>query len=162
MLEEERRRREEEERKYRTVPIKVKYIPVKGDRVDELMAAYMNNFDLDVPIQRLGEGNYMFGSRKIYAKVMNDKLVIRIGGGYMLIDEFLETYGQQELDKMMAMQTNTGYNAMSMGSPKAGGRRSPGMIKKTLETGIQARMTQNRGSPTANTGGRRSPNARFQ
>ena len=93
MEEDERRRREEEDRKNRTAPIKVKYIPVKGDRVDELMAAYMNNFELDVPIQRLGEGNYMFGSRKIYAKIMNDKLVIRVGGGYMLIDEFLNTYG---------------------------------------------------------------------
>jgi hypothetical protein len=35
----------------------------------------------------------MFGSRKIFAKIMNDKLVIRVGGGYMLIDEFLPTYG---------------------------------------------------------------------
>ena len=160
--EEERRRREEEDRKNRTAPIKVKYIPVKGDRVDELMAAYMNNFELDVPIQRLGEGNYMFGSRKIYAKIMNDKLVIRVGGGYMLIDEFLATYGQQELDKMMAMQNNTGYNALAMGSPKNGGRRSPGMVGKTLATGVQNQMraANNRGSP--NNAGRKSPNSRFQ
>jgi len=31
---------------------------------------------------------------------MNEKLVIRVGGGYMLIDEFLQTYGQAELDKL--------------------------------------------------------------
>jgi len=31
---------------------------------------------------------------------MNDKLVVRVGGGYMLIDEFLQTYGQQELEKI--------------------------------------------------------------
>lgn len=42
----------------------------------------------------------MFGSRKIFAKIMNEKLVIRVGGGYMLIDEFLQTYGQAELDKL--------------------------------------------------------------
>jgi len=41
----------------------------------------------------MGEGSYMFGSRKIFAKIMNDKLVIRVGGGFMLIDEFLFTYG---------------------------------------------------------------------
>lgn len=123
------------------------------------MAAYMNNFDLDVPIQRLGEGNYMFGSRKIYAKIMNDKLVIRVGGGYMLIDEFLETYGQQELDKMMAMQNNAGYNAMQVGSPK--GRKSPNMIGKTLGQGVRDNMRQARASPN-NAGGRKSPNQRFQ
>jgi len=64
------------------------------------MAHYINNFDLDVPMQRVGDGQYMFGSRKIFAKIMNDKLVVRVGGGYMLIDEFLATYGQQELDKL--------------------------------------------------------------
>jgi hypothetical protein len=73
---------------------------MKGDKVDEKMAQYINNFDLDIPIQRIGDGQYMFGSRKIYAKIMNEKLVIRVGGGYMLIDEFLSTYGQQELDKL--------------------------------------------------------------
>ena len=35
--------------------------PVKGDKVDERMAAYINNFDLDVPLQRLGDGQYIFG-----------------------------------------------------------------------------------------------------
>ena len=41
----------------------------------------------------------MFGSRKIFAKIMNDKLVIRVGGGYMVINEFLETYGTSEMEK---------------------------------------------------------------
>jgi len=73
--------------------LKIKYNAVKGDRTDEVMAMYMNNFELDVPMMRQGEGNYLFGSRKIYAKIMNEKLVIRVGGGFMLIDEFLPTYG---------------------------------------------------------------------
>lgn len=98
--EEERLRLEEEERLRRLPKPKVKYNPVKGDKVDEKMAVYINAFDMDVPMQRLGDGQYMFGTRKVFAKIMNDKLVIRVGGGFMLIDEFLPTYGQQELDKM--------------------------------------------------------------
>ena len=69
------------------------YIPVKGDKVDEKIAEHVNKFEMEIPIQRLSEGNYMFGSKKIFAKIMNDKLVIRVGGGFMLIDEFLATYG---------------------------------------------------------------------
>ena len=42
----------------------------------------------------------MFGTKKIYAKVMNDKLVVRVGGGYMGIDEFINTYGESELLKL--------------------------------------------------------------
>lgn len=91
--EEERLRLEEEERLRLLPKPRVRYIPVKGDKVDEKMAVYMNNFDMDVPMQRLGDGQYMFGTRKVFAKIMNDKLVIRVGGGFMLIDEFLPTYG---------------------------------------------------------------------
>lgn len=103
------------------------------------MAVYINNFDMDIPIQRLGDGQYMFGSRKIFAKIMNDKLVIRVGGGYMLIDEFLPTYGQQELDKINA-QNMRGSNSFA-GSPTraAGGFGKPGG---------RASPNANRGSPT--------------
>ena len=54
----------------------------------------------------------MFGTRKVFAKIMNDKLVVRVGGGFMLIDEFLPTYGQQELDKA-ANRANFGPGSSS-------------------------------------------------
>lgn len=39
----------------------------------------------------MGGGYYMFGTKKIYAKILNNKLVIRVGGGYMAIGEFVAT-----------------------------------------------------------------------
>ena len=45
-----------------------------------------------VPVKRLGDGNYLFGTKKIFAKIMNGKLVIRVGGGFMIIEEFITTY----------------------------------------------------------------------
>jgi hypothetical protein len=47
-----------------------------------------------VPIKKLGNGYYIFGTRKIYAKILNGKLVIRVGGGYMVIEEFISTYAE--------------------------------------------------------------------
>ena len=38
--------------------------------------------EIAVPIRRIGEGFYLFGTRKIFAKVLNNKLVVRVGGGY--------------------------------------------------------------------------------
>lgn len=38
----------------------------------------------------------MYGSKKIFAKIMNGKLIIRVGGGYMLIDEFLKNFAEVE------------------------------------------------------------------
>jgi hypothetical protein len=43
----------------------------------------------------------MFGSRQILAKIINGKLVIRVGGGYMSVDEFIDQYGKIELLKLM-------------------------------------------------------------
>jgi len=40
----------------------------------------------------LGEGSFTFGSKKIKVRVLNNKLVIRVGGGYMMIQEFLRLY----------------------------------------------------------------------
>ena len=69
------------------------YSAMKGDLVDELLAKYINLTQCPVPIKRMGGGYYMFGTKKIYAKIINGKLVIRVGGGYMSIDEFMFYYG---------------------------------------------------------------------
>jgi hypothetical protein len=53
-----------------------------------------------VPVKRTGQNNYMFGTKKISAKIINGRLVIRVGGGYMGIEEFMMYYGQQELLKI--------------------------------------------------------------
>lgn len=55
---------------------------------------------IDLPITRLGGGFYMFGTKKIYAKIMNGKLLVRVGGGFMGIDEFIHTYVDTEQQKL--------------------------------------------------------------
>ena len=42
---------------------------------------------------RHSEGIYSYGSRKISLKNENDKLKVRVGGGYLSIEEFIEQYG---------------------------------------------------------------------
>jgi hypothetical protein len=46
----------------------------------------------------------MFGTKKIMCKIINGKLVVRVGGGYMSADEFIEQYGRIEMLKMMKQQ----------------------------------------------------------
>ena len=84
--------------KAKAPPMK-KYVAQKKDPVDKLLADFMNTTGCQVPIRRLGNGYYFFGSKKIYAKIMNGKLVIRVGGGYMSIEEFVHHYAQQELNR---------------------------------------------------------------
>lgn len=65
-----------------------------------MLAKYINTMEINVPIRRMGDGFYLFGTRKIYAKVMNAKLVVRVGGGFMSFGEFIEAYAHVELKKI--------------------------------------------------------------
>lgn len=76
----------------------------RGDILDEMIGQYIHQANCPVPIKKLGNGYYIFGTRKIYAKILNGKLVIRVGGGYMIIEEFINTYAEQELTKMTKIQ----------------------------------------------------------
>ena len=73
---------------------------------------------------------------------MNDKLVIRVGGGFMLIDEFLATYAQQEYDKL-----NPGKNPNQLSSPQRKGSPSAGQMWSRAAN--RASPNVNRGSPNA-------------
>lgn len=79
------------------------YVPVKGDEVDIALADFLNNFadkgKMSVMFIRLQPGVYSFGSKKVCIKVDNGKINIRIGGGYLRINEFIEKYTTVELEK---------------------------------------------------------------
>jgi len=53
-----------------------------------------------VPIKKLSDGYYLFGTKKIYAKVLNGRLIIRVGGGFVVIEEFIKQYADKELQAM--------------------------------------------------------------
>ena len=93
------------------------YKPIKGDAIDELFAKHLNKAALSLPVKRLGIGKYLFGSKQILAKIINGKLVIRVGGGYMSADEFIEQYGRIEMLKIMKAEGESdGGDFLSRGS----------------------------------------------
>lgn len=87
-----------------------KYKAVLGDEVDELLAKYINSMEINVPIRRLEPGFYLFGTRKIYAKVLNQKLVVRVGGGYMSFTEFIDAHALPELKKINELQAQGNWD----------------------------------------------------
>lgn len=80
------------------------YIPVKEDMVDKRLAEYINNYPerskLKIMFMRETEGVYQFGTKKVAVKVEKDNIKIRVGGGYLSIDEFLDQYTPVELEKL--------------------------------------------------------------
>lgn len=70
------------------------YIPVKGDVIDKKLAEYINNYPdrqkLKIMFMRESEGVYQFGTKKVYVKCVKDKIEIKVGGGFLSLDEFLD------------------------------------------------------------------------
>ena len=75
----------------------------KGDLLDQMLSHYVNQANCPVPIRKIGNGFYLFGTKKIFAKILNGKLVIRVGGGFMIIEEFIATYADTEMAKINKM-----------------------------------------------------------
>ena len=91
-----------------------KYIPAKGDKIDRKLSMFVNAKSNNLPIQfiRIGEGLYTFGTKKIAVKILNGKIVIRVGGGYLMIEEFLRLYTFSELKKLSEI-AKTGKNPVN-------------------------------------------------
>lgn len=101
------------------------YSAIKGDLVDELLAKYINMTQCPVPIKRLGNGYYLFGTKKIFAKIMNGKLVIRVGGGFMVIEEFIAAYADTELKKLQSAEGATAEDESGKSKGYGSNRKSP-------------------------------------
>jgi len=109
---------------------------IKGDKVDELWCWHLNKSQLNLDVKRLGVGSYMFGTKKIMCKIINGKLVVRVGGGYMSADEFIEQYGRIELLKAMKMAGDPNYEEASKALANPGGRRSGSNPRGSMAPGV--------------------------
>lgn len=80
------------------------YVPVKEDYIDGRVAEFINNYPdrnkLKLMFMRESEGVYQFGTKRVNVRVEKNKIQIRVGGGYMSIDEFLDQHTPIELGKL--------------------------------------------------------------
>ena len=81
------------------------YIAKKRDKVDEALAQYINEYPerekLQIMFLRESEGVYQFGQKRVYIKVeKGGQIFVRVGGGFMGIDQFITQYTNGEVDKI--------------------------------------------------------------
>ena len=81
------------------------YIARKDDPVDKALGTYVNSFPekgkMNIMFLRESEGVYHFGQKRVYIKIeKGDQIFVRVGGGFMHIDDFIDQYTPQEVDKI--------------------------------------------------------------
>lgn len=50
-----------------------------------------------VPINRIDPSKYLFGTKVISAQIINGVLMVRVGGGFMTIEEFFNKHSNKEI-----------------------------------------------------------------
>jgi hypothetical protein len=107
-----------------------------------MFAGYLNKAKLTIEVQRISASNYMFGTKKILAKIINGRLVIRVGGGYMNAEEFIEQYGKIEMMKMMKIEeTKNAQGYQTEEKPKSAAPADENR-KKQMGAEIKEKMRQ--------------------
>jgi len=107
---------------------------------------------------RESEGVYQFGQRRISVKCDRDKISIKVGGGYLSIDEFLDQYTPVELEKigrrdpmkrfseMVAVQKTLGGKPVVESSPIRRVDSSPGKSSRSNQSkSARSRVRKNPG-----------------
>ena len=78
------------------------------------LAEYINNYPdrsrLKIMFQRESEGVYIFGTKRVNIRVDNNNINVRVGGGYLSIDEFIEQYTPSEVERMLRMDPSKKYS----------------------------------------------------
>lgn len=79
------------------------YVPFKGDVVDKTLSEYINNYPdrrkLKLMFLRMSEGIYEFGTRRVSVKVERSSILVKVGGGWLQVEEFLDQYIPVELER---------------------------------------------------------------
>lgn len=77
------------------------YHPAAEDPVDIALADYVNTVEPALPLHFVREesGIYSFGTKRVFVKLEQGKVIIRVGGGFMRVEDFAAIYTPQELDK---------------------------------------------------------------
>jgi hypothetical protein len=81
------------------------YIAHKNDRIDFVLANFINKYPerkkMNIMFLRESEGVYQFGQKRVYIKVeKGEKILCRVGGGFMAIQDFIDKYSQEETEKI--------------------------------------------------------------
>lgn len=70
------------------------YIPARDDPIDVALGEWINNFPdrrkLKVMFLRAEPGVYTFGSKKVSVRLEQARVKVRVGGGWISIDEFVD------------------------------------------------------------------------
>lgn len=111
------------------------YISKSLDKVDEYLGKFINSYVprnlLKIQFIREQEGVYRFGSKRVYITIdKSNRVLVRIGGGYIPVQDFVEQYTPSEVEKVH--RNNTLHNFRNRSSAQKH-KRDPSHFDDDIE-----------------------------
>ena len=60
-----------------------------GEHVDELIAHYIDEMNITIPIIWIKDNYYLIGSQRLICEIRRNCLLLRVGGGYESFQEYV-------------------------------------------------------------------------
>lgn len=81
------------------------YVAKKNDKVDKTLGNWLNKYPerekMKIMFLRESDGVYQFGQKRVYVKIeKGDKIMVRVGGGFMHIEDFINQYTAAEVERI--------------------------------------------------------------
>lgn len=139
------------------------YVPIKGDEVDQKLAEFINNFPdrkrLKIAFMRESPGLYSFGQKQVNVSLRRDALYIKIGGGYISIEQFVNQSLPEELSKLekkdplkkvadqgAAVRPNAEMNQSFASASKRGSKSGDAGGKKSASKASRSKLSKTAGT----------------
>jgi hypothetical protein len=84
------------------------YKAIKGDQVDEALEALINKYNVALPVIRIANGKYLIGTESKMVMLKNSTCMVRVGGGFERMEEYIERNQESELEKLKKIMNDSG------------------------------------------------------
>lgn len=84
----------------------INYKCVEGDKIDELLEQFCRTNKVKIPIHRIDESRYLFGTKIINIQIINGQLMVRVGGGFMELENYIDKNSSKEIFKLRVKMAN--------------------------------------------------------
>lgn len=81
------------------------YKAVKGDAVDKVVEEVVFKRNIECPIVRIAQGKYLIGTESKMLVIKGESCMVRVGGGFEKLDEYLMRNSEAELEKIRKLMS---------------------------------------------------------
>ena len=117
---------------FKTPPIE--FVPRSDNQIDDAMAEMIKMHNITIPILHIKDRLYLIGPNRMTCNVIQDNLMVRVGGGYEKFSEYVPKNHRYFERSLVVHMIKSGESLEGVVDALFNGRKLKNLIKQTNET----------------------------